>query len=100
MTSSAEIRVQNLTLTLPAQIVKEADALFPHGDLSALALMLLEKYVRYQKRKLLAQQYQQYYQALTNADQTEEKQVLAEFAALENEVNAFIEAEEEVNGGS
>lgn len=100
MTSSAEIRVQNLTLTLPAQIVKEADALFPNSDLSALALMLLEKYVRYQKRKLLAQQYQQYYQALTNADQTEEKQILAEFAALENEVNAFIEAEEEVNGGS
>jgi hypothetical protein len=100
MASSAEIRVQNLTLTLPAQIVKEAEALFPNSDLSALALMLLEKYVRYQKRKLLAQQYQQYYQALTNADQTEEKQILAEFAALENEVNAFIEAEEEVNGGS
>ena len=99
MNLSTEARTQSIILTLPAQTIKEADSLFPRIDLGALSLMLLEKYLRHQKRKLLAQQYRQYYQTLADDDRSEEKQLLADFAALENEVNAFIEAEE-TNGGS
>ena len=99
MDSLTETDGQSIVLKLPAQIAKEAEALFPRMDLNALTLMLLEKYLRHQKRKLLAQQYRQYYQTLSDEDRAEEKQIVADFAALENEVNAFIEAEE-INGGS
>ncbi|GEM_PF-2919274 len=94
-----ETNGQSIVLKLPAQIVKEAETLFPRMDLNALTLMLLEKYLRHQKRKLLTQRYGQYYQTLSDVDRAEEKQMLADFAMLENEVNAFIEAEE-INGGS
>lgn len=94
MSSSNGMSAQSITLTLPAQTVKEAAALFPQVDLGALALMLVEKYLKSQKRKFLAQQYQKYYQSLTDDERVEEKEMLADFAALENEVNAFIEAEE------
>jgi len=86
MNSSPETRTQSIILTLPSQIVKEADSLFPRADLGALALMLLEKYLRYQKRKLLAKQYREYYETLTDDDRAEEEQMLADFAALENSV--------------
>ncbi len=99
MNSLPETRTQSIVLTLPSQIVKEADSLFPRADLGALALMLLEKYLRYQKQKLLAKQYREYYQTLTDDDRAEEKQMLTDFASLEAEVNAFIEAEE-TNGSS
>ena len=99
MNASSEMRTQSIILTLPAQIIKEADSLFPRVDLGALTVMLLEKYLRHQKRKLLAQQYRQYYQTLADEDRAEEKHMLTDFAALENEVNAFIEAEE-ANGSS
>ncbi|MCI0691720.1 hypothetical protein L0337_06885 [candidate division KSB1 bacterium] len=99
MDSLTETNGQSIVLKLPAQIAKEAEVLFPQMDLNALTLMLLEKYLRHQKRKLLAQQYRQYYQTLSDDDRAEEKQMLADFATLEDEVNAFIEAEE-VNGGS
>jgi hypothetical protein len=94
MSVSSEMRTQSIMLTVPAQIIKEADSLFPRVDLGALTVMLLEKYLRHQKRKLLAQQYRQYYQTLADEDRVEEKQMLTDFAAWENEVNSFIEAEE------
>jgi hypothetical protein len=94
MNSLAKTHAQSLVLTLPAQIVNEADSLLPQVDLSAFTLMLLEKYLRYQKRKFLAKQYQQYYQSLTADERAEEKEMLADFIALESEVNAFMEAEE------
>ncbi|MCG3118066.1 MAG: hypothetical protein ALAOOOJD_00200 [bacterium] len=99
MQASTAMNKQSIVLNLPAQIVKDAETLFPRLDLNALTVMLLEKYLRHQKRKLLAQQYQQYYQTLTDDDRAEEKQTLADFIALENEVNAFIEGEE-TNGSS
>jgi hypothetical protein len=99
MGSLPETNGQSIVLRLPAQIAKEAEVLFPRIDLNALTLMLLEKYLRHQKRKLFAQQYRQYYQTLSDEDRAEEKQALADFAALENEVNAFIEMEE-ASGGS
>jgi len=99
MNSPRQSCAQSITLSVPTQIVKDANALFPQTDIGGLILTLLEKYVRFQKRKLLAQQYQQYYQSLTEEDRTEEKEMLADFAALEAEVNAFIESEE-VNGDS
>jgi hypothetical protein len=99
MNSPIEARAQSIILTLPAQIVKEADSLVPRIDIGSLTVMLLEKYLRYQKRKLLAQQYREYYQALTDDDRAEDGHLLADFAALENEVNVFIEAEE-ANGSS
>ena len=81
-------------MTLPAEIVKEADALVPHLDLAALSLSLLEKYLRHQRRKLLALQYQKYYEALSQEDRAEEEEILSDFAAFEAEIDAFIEAEE------
>lgn len=94
MNSFAEPHAQSISLTLPAEIVKEANSLFPQMDLRALTLKLLEKYLRHEKRKLLAQQYQQYYHSLTDEERTEEKELLADFAVLDGAVNAFIEAEE------
>lgn len=94
MVPSTQSRAQSLTLTLPAEIVREAALLFPSLDLGVLSLTLLEKYVRFHKRRILAQQYQSYYESLSNEDLAEEKEMMADFAAIEGEVNAFIEAEE------
>ena len=99
MHPSTEMPVKDIVVTLPSKIVQEAEAIFPRLDVGALALTLLEKYLLHQKRKLLAQQYRQYYQNMGTDDLIEEKQMFADFAILENEVNTFIQAEE-ANGGS
>jgi len=99
MYPSTEMSVKSIVVTLPSKIVREAETIFPRLDVGALALTLLEKYLLHQKRKLLAQQYRQYYQNMEPDDLVEEKQMLADFAILENEVSTFIEAEE-ANGGS
>lgn len=99
MHPSSEMPVKDIVVTLPSKIVQEAEAIFPRLDVGALALTLLEKYLLHQKRKLLAQQYRQYYQSIGPDDLTEEKQMLIDFTILENEVNTFIEAAE-ANGDS
>lgn len=99
MYPSTEMSAKNIVVTLPSKIVQEAETIFPRLDVGALALTLLEKYLLYQKRKLLAQQYRQYYQNMGTDDLIEEKQMFADFAILENEVNTFIQAAE-ANGGS
>lgn len=99
MNLSHRSQMQSVTVTLPKEIIKEADALFPDMDISALTLQLLGKYIRHQKNKHLKKQYTQYYQSLTDEDRAEEKELLSDFSALDREVNAFIEAEE-INGSS
>ena len=86
MSVSSEMHTQSIMLTVPAQIIKDADSLFPRVDLGALTVMLLEKYLRHQKRKILAQKYQQYYQTLADEDRAEEKQMPTDFAAMDKPI--------------
>jgi hypothetical protein len=88
-------RKNQITVNLSDKVVKDAKSIFPDLDLNALAQVLLEKYVRYQKQKMLARQYNKYYKAYTEKDKTEERALLDDYAPLEAEINAFLEAEEQ-----